>query len=102
VALVLPELLCFAFLVQYPEMSPDRNVRSVQDRTRPIILTVHRTDVPLLPSPHADSRGAVWSQAMREHVTRSWTFSGLAGCDPLTATLPDVSSHCLNESIVIR
>jgi len=67
----------------YSEMSPERNVRSVQDRTRPVILTVHRTDVPHLPSPHAVSRGAIWSQVMHEHVTCTWTFSGVAGCDPL-------------------
>jgi len=91
----------FVLPSMYSEMSPERNVRSVQDRKRPVILTVHRTDVPLSPSPHAVSRGAVWSQAMHEHVTRTWTFTGLAGCDPRTATLPDVSSHCLNESIVM-
>jgi len=37
----------------YSAVSPERNVRSLQDRKRPVILTVHRTDAPLLPSPHA-------------------------------------------------
>ena len=76
-------------------------MRSVRDRKRPVILTVHRIVVSL-PSPHAVSRGAIWSQSMHEHVTRTWAFSGLCWMlFLLTATLPDVSSHCLGELIVM-